>query len=201
MKSAEAKRYAEITRNTAETQISLKLSLDGSGTCTINTGVGFMDHMLNLFARHGSFDLEISCCGDTYIDDHHSTEDMGICLGMAFAEALGNMAGINRYGNIILPMGEALILCAADISGRSHLEYSLEIPAEKVGTFDTELVEEFFLAFVRKAGITLHLRQLSGTNSHHIIEGAFKAFGRTMKQAAAIDLSLDGQIPSTKGVL
>ena len=194
-------RTSEIIRNTNETQITLKLNLDGSGISCIDTGVGFLDHMLTLFARHGGFDLEVTCCGDTEVDDHHTTEDIGICLGTAFAEALGNTGGINRYGNIILPMDEALILCAADISGRSHLEYSLEIPAEKVGTFDTELVEEFFLAFVRKAGITLHLRQLSGTNSHHIIEGAFKAFGRTMKQAAAIDLSLDGQIPSTKGVL
>ena len=194
-------RTAEIKRDTNETKITLTLNLDGNGISKISTGVGFLDHMLTLFARHGSFDLSVTCKGDVEVDDHHSTEDIGICLGSAFAEALGNMAGINRYGNIILPMDESLILCAADISGRSYLGYGLQIPTEKVGTFDTELVEEFFLAFTRKAGITLHFQQLAGTNSHHIIEGAFKAFGRVMKQAAAIDPSLGGQIPSTKGVL
>lgn len=194
-------RTSEIIRNTNETQITLKLNLDGSGVSCIDTGVGFLDHMLTLFARHGSFDLEVTCTGDTEVDDHHTTEDIGICLGMAFAEALGDMAGITRYGHIILPMDETLILCAADISGRSYLGYSLDIPTEKVGTFDTQLTEEFFLAFIRKAGMTLHLRQLAGTNSHHIIEGAFKAFGRTMKQAVSIDPSQAGRIPSTKGVL
>ena len=194
-------RTSEIIRNTNETQITLKLNLDGSGVSCIDTGVGFLDHMLTLFARHGGFDLEVTCCGDTEVDDHHTTEDIGICLGMAFAEALGNMAGITRYGHIILPMDEALILCAADISGRSYLGYGLEIPTEKVGTFDTQLTEEFFLAFVRKSGMTLPRRQLAATNSHHIIEGAFKAFGRTMKQAVSIDPSQDGRIPSTKGVL
>ena len=201
MNKREGNRCAEIVRNTRETQITLKLNLDGSGLCTINTGVCFLDHMLTLFASHGNFDLEIQCVGDTQVDDHHSVEDIGICLGMAFAEALGSMAGIYRYGNIILPMDEALILCAADISGRCHLEYDLAIPTEKVGTFDTELVREFFLAFVRKAGITLHFKQLSGMNSHHIIECAFKAFARTMRQAAAIEPSQQGRIPSTKGVL
>ena len=194
-------RTAEIKRDTNETKITLNLNLDGSGISKISTGVGFLDHMLTLFARHGGFDLSVTCKGDVEVDDHHSTEDIGICLGSAFAEALGNMAGINRYGNIILPMDESLILCAADISGRSYLGYGLQIPTEKVGTFDTELVEEFFLAFTRKAGITLHFQQLAGTNSHHIIEGAFKAFGRVMKQAVAVDPSLEGQIPSTKGVL
>lgn len=194
-------RTSEIIRNTNETKITLKLNLDGSGISSVDTGVGFLDHMLTLFARHGSFDLEVTCCGDTEVDDHHTTEDIGICLGMAFAEALGDMAGITRYGHIILPMDETLILCAADISGRSYLGYSLDIPTEKVGTFDTQLTEEFFLAFIRKVGMTLHLRQLSGTNSHHIIEGAFKAFGRTMKQAVSIDPSQAGRIPSTKGVL
>ena len=201
MNKREGNRCAEIVRNTRETQITLKLNLDGSGLCTINTGIGFLDHMLTLFVSHGNFDLEIQCVGDTQVDDHHSVEDIGICLGMAFAEALGSMAGIYRYGNIILPMDEALILCAADISGRCHLEYDLAIPTEKVGTFDTELVREFFLAFVRKAGITLHFKQLSGMNSHHIIECAFKAFARTMRQAAAIEPSQQGRIPSTKGVL
>lgn len=194
-------RTAEILRNTAETQITLKLDLDGKGTAFVDTGIGFLDHMLTLFARHGNFDLEVTCRGDLNVDFHHSTEDIGICLGMAFSQALGNMSGITRYGNIILPMDEALILCAADISGRSYLSYELSIPAEKVGTFDTELTEEFFLAFTRKAGMTLHLRQLAGTNSHHIIEGAFKAFGRTMKQAVSHDASQEGRIPSTKGVL
>ena len=194
-------RTAEIKRDTNETKITLTLNLDGNGISKISTGVGFLDHMLTLFARHGSFDLSVTCKGDVEVDDHHSTEDIGICLGSAFAEALGNMAGINRYGNIILPMDESLILCAADISGRSYLGYGLQIPTEKVGTFDTELVEEFFLAFTRKAGLTLHFQQLAGTNSHHIIEGAFKAFGRVMKQAVAVDPSLGGQIPSTKGVL
>jgi len=194
-------RTAEIKRDTNETKITLTLNLDGSGISKISTGVGFLDHMLTLFARHGGFDLSVTCKGDVEVDDHHSTEDIGICLGSAFAEALGNMAGINRYGNIILPMDESLILCAADISGRSYLGYGLQIPTEKVGTFDTELVEEFFLAFTRKAGITLHFQQLAGTNSHHIIEGAFKAFGRVMKQAVTVDPSLGGQIPSTKGVL
>ena len=194
-------RTAEILRNTAETQITLKLDLDGKGTAFVDTGIGFLDHMLTLFARHGNFDLEVTCKGDLNVDFHHSTEDIGICLGMAFSQALGNMSGITRYGNIILPMDEALILCVADVSGRSYLSYELSIPAEKVGTFDTELTEEFFLAFTRKAGMTLHLRQLAGTNSHHIIEGAFKAFGRTMKQAVSHDASQEGRIPSTKGVL
>ena len=194
-------RTAEILRNTAETQITLKLDLDGKGTAFVDTGIGFLDHMLTLFARHGNFDLEVTCKGDLNVDFHHSTEDIGICLGMAFSQALGNMSGITRYGNIILPMDEALILCAADISGRSYLSYELSIPAEKVGTFDTELTEDFFLAFTRKAGMTLHLRQLAGTNSHHIIEGAFKALGRTMKQAVSHDASQEGRIPSTKGVL
>ena len=194
-------RTAEILRNTAETQITLKLDLDGKGTAFVDTGIGFLDHMLTLFARHGNFDLEVTCNGDLNVDFHHSTEDIGICLGMAFSQALGNMSGITRYGNIILPMDEALILCAADISGRSYLSYELSIPAEKVGTFDTELTEEFFLAFTRKAGMTLHLRQLAGTNSHHIIEGAFKALGRSMKQAVSHDASQEGRIPSTKGVL
>ena len=194
-------RIGEIERTTKETSITLRLDLDGLGQSDIDTGVGFLDHMLTLFSRHGMFDLTITCDGDTYVDDHHSVEDIGICLGTAFRQALGDMAGINRYGSIILPMDEALIMAAVDISGRSCLGFDFQIPAQKVGSFDTELVEEFFLAFVRNANITLHLRQLAGTNSHHIIEGAFKAFGRVMRQAAALDPSLDGQIPSTKGVL
>ncbi len=194
-------RTSQINRKTSETEIELSLNLDGSGTSNIDTGIGFLDHMLTLFARHGRFDLDIKCKGDIQVDDHHSTEDIGICLGLAFEEALGDMGGINRYANIILPMDESLILCAADISGRSYLGYDLSLPTEKVGSFDTELIEEFFLAFIRKSGITLHIKQLAGSNSHHIIEGTFKAFGRVMKTAVSIDPALNGEIPSTKGVL
>lgn len=194
-------RTAAITRTTAETDITLYLTLEGSGASTVDTGCGFLDHMLTLFARHGRFDLELSCKGDTYVDDHHSVEDIGIVLGRAFAQALGNKAGICRYGSILLPMDEALILCAVDISGRAMLRYDLDIPTQKVGTFDTELVKEFFWAFVRSAGVTLHLRGLDGENSHHIIEAAFKAFGRAMAQAAKQDPEYLGEIPSTKGVL
>ena len=194
-------RKAEIKRDTAETKISLKLDLDGRGTSKVSTGVGFLDHMLTLFAKHGHFDLEISCIGDTQVDDHHSTEDIGICLGKAFANALGDKAGIYRYGDITLPMDEALILAAVDISGRSYLGYALEIPTEKVGSFDTELVEEFWTAFTSNAGLDLHLRQLAGKNSHHIIEGAFKAAGRALRKAVAIDPDFADEMPSTKGVL
>ena len=194
-------RKAEIKRDTAETKISLKIDLDGSGNSKISTGVGFLDHMLTLFAKHGHFDLEISCVGDTQVDDHHTTEDIGICLGKAFAKALGDKAGIYRYGDITLPMDEALILAAVDISGRSYLGYALEIPTEKVGSFDTELVEEFWTAFTYNAGLDLHLRQLAGKNSHHIIEGAFKAAGRAFRKAVAIDPDFADEMPSTKGVL
>ena len=194
-------RKAEIKRDTAETKISLKLDLDGRGNSKVSTGVGFLDHMLTLFAKHGHFDLEISCIGDTQVDDHHSTEDIGICLGKAFANALGDKAGIYRYGDITLTMDEALILAAVDISGRSYLGYALEIPTEKVGSFDTELVEEFWTAFTSNAGLDLHLRQLAGKNSHHIIEGAFKAAGRALRKAVAIDPDFADEMPSTKGVL
>ena len=194
-------RTAEISRDTKETKIKLKLSLDGSGNSDIDTGIGFMDHMLTLFAKHGRFDLTVKCDGDTYVDDHHSTEDIGICLGKAFAKALGDKAGIYRYGDIALPMDEALILAAVDISGRSYLGYALEIPTEKVGSFDTELVEEFWIAFTSNAGLDLHLRQLAGKNSHHIIEGAFKAAGRALRKAVAIDPDFADEMPSTKGVL
>ena len=194
-------RSAQIARVTGETDITLSLTLDGTGKSEIDTGCGFLDHMLTLFARHGRFDLTVKCKGDTNVDDHHTVEDIGICLGEAFRTALGDCRGILRYGDIILPMDEALILSAVDISGRSLLSYRLEIPTEKVGTFDTELCEEFFLAFVRKSEITLHLRQLDGTNSHHIIEGAFKAAGRAFKAAVAINPEAADEIPSTKGVL
>lgn len=192
-------RTAEITRNTAETNISLKVNLDGTGKTEVGTGVGFLNHMLTLFAAHGKFDLEVHCVGDTDVDDHHSVEDVGICLGQAFRQALGDKRGIARYGSFLLPMDEALILAAVDISGRSSLNDALEIPTEKIGSFDTELVEEFFLGFTRSCPMSLHLRKLAGTNSHHIVEGAFKAFGRAMKAAVALD-STD-KIPSTKGVL
>ena len=192
-------RTSDITRNTAETKIQLKLNLDGTGKADIDTGVGFLNHMLTLFAAHGKFDLTVKCVGDVEVDDHHSVEDIGICLGQAFQAALGDKRGITRYGSFLLPMDEALILSAVDISGRSCLSYGLDIPTEKIGTFDTELVEEFFLGFTRNCPMSLHLRQLSGTNSHHIVEGAFKSVGRALKAAVALDGS--NEIPSTKGVL
>ena len=194
-------RTYEITRTTAETDISLSLNLDGTGKSTIDTGCGFLNHMLTLFASHGRFDLNVTCKGDTDVDDHHTVEDIGICLGEAFRQALGDKKGIFRYGQMILPMDEALIMTAVDISGRSYLGYGLEIPTEKVGTFDTELVEEFFLGFTRKAEMTLHIRQMAGTNSHHIIEGCFKSVARALRQAVAIDETRKDEIPSTKGVL
>ena len=193
-------RNATIIRKTNETDIHLTLSLD-KGERKINTGCGFLDHMLDLFAKHGNFGLEVTCKGDTHVDFHHTVEDVGIALGEAFNEALGNKKGIVRYGSMILPMDEALILSAIDLSGRAYLSFSLNIPAKKLGTFDTELVKEFFLGFVRSAACTLHIQQLAGKNSHHIIEGAFKSVGRSMKQACAIDQENPDSIPSTKGVL
>ena len=194
-------RTAEINRKTNETDISLTLNLDGRGESQINTGCGFLDHMLTLFARHARFDLNLSCVGDTYVDDHHTAEDIGICLGKAFDAALGDKKGIVRYGDITLPMDEALILAAVDVSGRSLLCYNLIPGKEKVGTFDTELVEEFFYAFVRNANVTLHIKQLDGSNAHHIIEGAFKAVARALKAAVAIDKDFADEVMSTKGVL
>ena len=192
-------RTFEVKRNTAETKISLRLNLDGMGKSEIDTGVGFLNHMLTLFAAHGKFDLIVTCNGDTQVDDHHSVEDIGICLGQAFQAALGDKRGITRYGSFLLPMDEALILSAVDISGRSCLCYELDIPTEKIGTFDTELVEEFFLGFVRNCPMSLHLRQLAGKNAHHIVEGAFKSVARALKAAVALDGS--NEIPSTKGGL
>ena len=194
-------RTAQIIRKTAETDISLSLCLDGSGSSNISTGCGCLDHMLTLFARHGRFNLDITCKGDTWVDDHHTVEDVGITLGQAIAQALGDKRGICRYGDVTLPMDEALILAAVDLSGRGYLGYALQIPTQKVGSFDTELVEEFFLGFIRNAQCTLHIRQLAGSNSHHIIEGAFKAAGRCLRSAVAIDPSCKDEIPSTKGVL
>ena len=192
-------RTFEISRKTAETDIVLSLNLDGTGKSSIDTGCGFLNHMLTLFAAHGKFDLTVKCVGDTDVDDHHRVEDIGICLGQAFQNALGDKRGITRYGSFLLPMDEALILSAVDISGRSCLCYDLEIPTEKIGTFDTELVEEFFLAFTRCCPMSLHLKQLAGKNSHHIVEGTFKSVARALKAAVALDGS--NEIPSTKGVL
>ena len=194
-------RTSDISRVTGETDIRLSLDLDGSGTSEIDTGVGFLDHMLTLFARHARFDLYVKAKGDVYVDDHHTVEDVGIVLGQAFAEAVGDKKGIVRFGDCILPMDEALILCAVDISGRDCLGYALDIPTEKVGTFDTELAEEFWLSFARNARVTLHLRQLAGSNSHHIIEGAFKAAARALRQAVSIDSAYADEVPSTKGLL
>lgn len=194
-------RSAEIKRTTAETDIYLNLILDGEGNSQIDTGCGFLNHMLTLFARHGNFDLTVKCKGDIDVDYHHTAEDIGICLGDAFKKALGDMKGIMRYAHTILPMDESLILSAVDVSGRSFLAYTADIPTEKVGDFDTELVREFFEAFVRKAEITLHIKQLDGYNSHHIIEGMFKSVARSMKTAVSIDEKNKDKIPSTKGVL
>jgi len=193
-------RKTAIERKTNETDISLSLALDGSGKYGIKSGCGFLDHMLSLFAFHGKFDLFVGCKGDTQVDDHHTVEDIGIALGQAFDEALGERRGIVRYGSFLLPMDEALILCAVDVSGRAHLTFDASIPAQKVGVFDTELVREFFLAVAREMGATIHIRQLSGENSHHIIEAMFKAFGRAMRMACAVE-DEGGEIPSSKGIL
>ena len=194
-------RTAEIIRKTAETDIELKLSLDGKGESVINTGCGFLDHMLTLFAKHGRFDLTVNCKGDTEVDYHHTTEDIGISLGLAFKQALADKKGITRYGYMVLPMDEALILTAIDFSGRAYLGYDMDIPAEKVGDFDTELVEEFWYGFVRNAECTLHIKEIDGLNSHHIIEGAFKSAAHSLKDAVKIDPELQNEVLSTKGVL
>lgn len=194
-------RTSEIKRKTKETDIELYLNIDGTGKSEIDTGAGFFDHMLTLFASHGLFDLTVKCKGDLEVDAHHTVEDVGICLGKAFAEALGDMKGIKRYADKIIPMDEALVLAAVDISGRPHLSMSLDVPAKRVGNFDTELVGEFYISFVRNAKLTLHINKLSGRNTHHIIEGSFKAFGRIMDEATQHDSRREGLVPSTKGVL
>ena len=194
-------RTAEFIRKTAETDIFVKLNVDGTGVSEIDTGCGFLDHMLTLFSKHSHIDLEVRCKGDVEVDYHHSVEDIGICLGKAFTQAIGDCKGIKRYGNMMLPMDESLVLCALDVSGRAYLAYGLDIKAEKIGDFDTELIEEFFLAFVRNANITLHIKQLDGKNAHHIAEAAFKAFARALRQAVEIDEKTQNEIPSTKGVL
>ena len=194
-------RTVEILRTTKETDIALKLNLDGKGESNVNSGVGFLDHMLTLFARHGRFDITLTCKGDTEVDFHHTTEDIGICLGFAFKQALGDKKGIVRYGDTVLPMDEALILSAVDISGRSYLNLDLKLRAKRVGNFDTELVEEFFVAFTSNAGLNLHVKQLEGRNTHHIIEGTFKSVACSLKKAVAIDPDFADEVPSTKGVL
>ncbi len=194
-------RNAEIVRNTTETNIDLNLELDGIGIYDVDTGCGFLNHMLELFARHGRFDLVIRCSGDMHVDAHHTTEDIGIVLGNAFGKALGDRRGINRYGYFLLPMDEALIAAAVDISGRAYVGYDVKIPTEKVGDFDTELIKEFLLAFARSLGASVHIRQLAGENSHHIIEGIFKALARAMKEAVAVETGFEGEIPSTKGTI
>ena len=194
-------RTAEIKRKTAETEVTLSLNLDGAGKSSISTGVGFLDHMLELFSRHGRFDLDVKCTGDTHVDSHHSIEDIGICLGSAFAKALGDARGVRRFSDVTLPMDEALILCSIDISGRSHLSFDVVLPDHPVGSMDTELLEEFLLAFVRNAGITVHLRMLDGKNAHHIVEACFKALARALRAAVKIDEEFSDEIPSTKGTL
>ena len=194
-------RSATVNRKTAETDIDLSICIDGSGESSVDTGVGFLDHMLTLFARHSGFNLAVTCRGDVHVDDHHSVEDIGICLGKAFAEALADKRGISRYGNALIPMDEALVLAAVDVSGRGKAVYSAQIPCQKVGTFDTELAEEFFESFARTSGVTLHIRQISGSNAHHIIEGMFKAFARALSAAVQLDERFADMVPSTKGVL
>ena len=194
-------RKACIDRDTKETQIRLTLDLDGTGVSEISTGVGFLDHMLELFARHGDFDLTLACHGDTRVDGHHSVEDVGICLGRAFTQALGDKRGISRYGQFLLPMDETLVLCACDLSGRDYLGWAVELPAQKVGDFDTELAKEFWLAFVRNCPASVHIRQLAGENTHHILEAVFKGMGRTLKMAVAPDEKHLNDVPSTKGTL
>ena len=194
-------RTADIQRNTQETRIRLSLCLDGTGKSDIATGVGFLDHMLTLFARHGDFDLTVRCDGDTEVDGHHSVEDIGICLGKAFSQALGDKRGICRYGQFLLPMDETLVLCACDLSSRDYLGWCVDLPAAKVGDFDTELAKEFWLAFVRSCPGSIHIRQMAGENTHHILEAVFKGMGRTLKAAVALDEKHLGEIPSTKGTL
>jgi len=194
-------RKSEITRNTTETEINLSLNLDGTGVFTVDTGVGFLDHMLELFSRHSKFDLDISCKGDIHVDSHHSVEDIGICLGTAFSQALGDARGIYRFSDVTLPMDEALVLCAVDVSGRSHLSLDIILPDRAVGAMDTELFEEFMQAFVRKAGLTVHIRMLEGKNAHHILEACFKALARALRTAVKVDDDFSDEIPSTKGVI
>ncbi len=199
--SVSSGRASSQARKTKETDIAISIDLDGAGHAEISTGVGFFDHMLDAFCRHGLFDADIRCEGDLQVDAHHTVEDVGIVLGQAFAEALGDKRGICRFSSCAVPMDEALVLCAVDISGRGQAFWAMDIPVEAISTFDTQLAREFFIAFAANAGITLHLRQFSGENAHHLIEAAFKACGRALRQAAALDPRLEGRLPSTKGAL
>jgi imidazoleglycerol-phosphate dehydratase len=194
-------RQGQVHRQTGETNVRVVIHLDGSGQCQVSTGVPFLDHMLHQLASHGLFDLEISANGDTHIDDHHTNEDVGIALGQALSQALGDRKGIHRFGHFLAPLDEALVQVALDCSGRPHISYSLNIPAQKIGSYDTELVKEFFVAVANNAGLTLHIRQLDGVNSHHIVEASFKAFARALRMATEIDPRRAGKVPSSKGVL
>ena len=195
-------RVAEINRVTNETDVQLWLDLDGDGKeSEIKTGIGFFDHMMTLFSRHSGIQMNLTCEGDTWVDDHHSVEDIGICLGKAFTDALGDKRGITRYGQYLLPMDETLVLCACDLSGRDYLGWAVDLPAAKVGDFDTELAKEFWLAFVRNCPASIHIRKMAGENTHHILEAVFKGMGRTLKMAVAPDEKHKDEIPSTKGVL
>lgn len=194
-------RRKKIVRDTKETKIVLALEIDGTGAYEINTGCGFLNHMMELLTRHGRFDIAVDCNGDTEVDYHHTVEDIGIALGSAFKESLGDKKGIYRYGSMILPMDEALIMCAVDVSGRASVNFDVNIPSEKVGDFDTELVKEFVIAFAREMGLTVHIKQIDGENTHHIIEAIFKGLGRALRQACAIETEYADEIPSTKGVL
>ena len=194
-------RTAEVKRDTNETKITLRLNLDGTGKADIRSGCGFLDHMLTLFARHGDFDLSVTCQGDTQVDYHHTVEDIGICLGKAFTQALGDKRGITRYGQFLLPMDETLVLSAVDLSGRDYLSWAVDLPTAKVGDFDTELAKEFWLGFVRNCPASIHIRELAGENTHHILEAVFKGMGRALKEAVAPDAKHLDEIPSTKGTL
>ena len=194
-------RSGEITRVTKETKVFVKIDIDGSGKCDVNTGIGFLDHMIQQLSSHGLFDIKVSANGDTHVDDHHTNEDVGIAIGQALSKALGDRIGIRRFGHFLAPLDEALIQVVVDCSGRPHLSFDLDIPSQKVGTYDTELVKEFFAAVSSNSGLTLHIRQIAGTNTHHIVEASFKSFARALRMATEIDPRRSSQIPSSKGVL
>ncbi len=194
-------RSGEINRVTKETKVFVKIDIDGSGKCDVNTGIGFLDHMIQQLSSHGLFDIKVHASGDTHIDDHHTNEDVGIAIGQALSKALGDRVGIKRFGHFLAPLDEALIQVVVDCSGRPHLSFNLDIPSQKVGTYDTELVKEFFAAVSSNSGLTLHIRQLAGTNTHHIVEASFKSFARALRMATEIDPRRSSQIPSSKGVL
>ena len=194
-------RSGEISRVTKETEVFVQIDIDGSGKCDVSTGIGFLDHMIQQLSSHGLFDIKVSASGDTHIDDHHTNEDVGIAIGQALSKALGDRAGIKRFGHFLAPLDEALIQVVVDCSGRPHLSFDLDIPSQKVGNYDTELVKEFFAAIASNSGLTLHIRQLAGDNTHHIVEATFKSFARALRMATEIDPRRSSQIPSSKGVL